>query len=560
MEAFASQPPVAPGGSVDVTPVAGGTSMPALPSAMKELARFYLNLSGSSSLGASGDSAGVTASAAALGGLACPSSSAAGAATICGAGATPAGAGVLPDASAAVPGVSGEQQRRVRSRSRGRRSRSSDDRTDRRAKKRSRRRSPSPGRSSRRWEKRYRSSSDSSEDERADASPRDGGARTGGSTWDYDRPRSYTRVNPDQSGARRRSPGPSGVADDDRSSTFESVDFARDDSFRAVLGLIREFHDMAEPATVPGARCKTSLASAYGLAADSYPAFSLPLSPLLSTLLIDINSDLSKFMEDQTVHGFLPVPGRRQWRYYGTSTSSFPGPYSVPPGMTSITMEKASEVRKRSVSLSASQVSSMETMLSGMCEVASWLDWWLSTCGGYRDLLPVEARADFERLMMSGSRALEFLASTTLGNLVLSRRDALLADVRSTVPAEEVARLRYSPLPQSASIFPHALLDSALLKMRAAASDALVQRTLHPPRIPREPAASGQASGSTTARSGQASTSGAAQTPKQSVSSSSSGQSGQGKKKGKGKAPFSSSSRGSGPSGGKGKGAGKKSA
>ena len=464
--------------------------------------------------------------------------------------------------------LSGEQQRRVRSRSRGRRSRSSGDRTDRRAKKRSRRRSPSPERSSRRREKRYRSSSDSSEDERADASPpRDrrahGGARAGGSTWDYDRPRSYARVNPDQSGARRRSPGPSGVADDDRSSTFESVDFARDDSFRAVLGLIREFHDMAEPATVPGARCKTSLASAYGLAADSSPAFTLPLSPLLSTLLLDINSDLCKFMEDQTVHGFLPVPGRRQRRYYGTSTSSFPGPYSVPPGMTSITMEKASEVRKRSVSLSASQVSSMETMLSGMCEVASWLDWWLSTCGGYRDLLPVEARADFERLMMSGSRALEFLASqgcTALGNLVLSRRDALLADVRSTVPAEEVARLRYSPLPQSAAIFPHALLDSALLKMRAAASDALVQRTLHLPRIPRKPAASGQASGSTTARSGQASTSGAAQTPKQSASSSSSGQSGQGKKKGRGKAPFSSSSRGSGRSGGKGKGAGKKSA
>ena len=562
VEAVASQPPVAPGGSVDVTPVAGGASMTALPSAMKELARFFLNLSGSSSLGASGDSAGVTASGAVLGELAGPSWSASGAATVCGTAATPAGAGVLPDASDALPSVSGEHRRRVRSRSRGRRSRSSSDRTDRRAKKRSRRRSPSLERSSRRREKRYRSSSDSSEDERAAASsPRARRARAGGSTWDYGRPRSYARVDPVQSGTRRRSPGPSGVADDDRSTTFESVDFARDDSFRAVLALIREFHDMAEPATVPGARCKTSLASAYGLAADSYPVFSLPLSPLLSTLLIDINSDLSKFMEDQTVHGFLPVPGRRQRRYYGTSTSSFPGPYTVPPGLTSITMEKASEVRKRSVSLSASQVSSLETMLSGMCEVASWLDWWLSTCGGYRDLLPIESRADFERLMMSGSRALEFLASqgcTALGNLVLSRRDALLADVRGTVPAEEVARLRYSPLPLSASIFPHALLDSALLKMRAAASDALVQRTLHPPRIPRKPAASGQASGSTTARSGQANTSGAAQAPKQSAPSSSSGQSGQGKKKGKGKAPFSSSSRGSGRSGGK--GAGKKSA
>ena len=101
--------------------------------------------------------------------------------------------------------------------------------------------------------------------------------------------------------------------------------------------------------------------------------------------------------------------------------------------MTSITLEKASEARKRSVSLSASQVSSMETMLSGVREVASWLDWWLSTSEGFREHLPDEVCADFERLILSGSRALEFLASqgsTALGNLVLSRRDSLLADVR----------------------------------------------------------------------------------------------------------------------------------
>ena len=129
MEAVASQPAVVPGVSADVTPVAGGTSMTALPSAMKELARFFLNLSGSSSLGASGDSAGVTASGAALGDLAGPSSSASGAATFCGTAAPPAGAGVLPDASDALPSVSGERRRRVRSRSRDRRSRSSSDRT-----------------------------------------------------------------------------------------------------------------------------------------------------------------------------------------------------------------------------------------------------------------------------------------------------------------------------------------------------------------------------------------------------------------------------------------------
>ena len=156
---------------------------------------------------------------------------------------------------------------------------------------------------------------------------------------------------------------------------------------------------------------------------ETSPAFHLPTSPLLLSLLDYINLALSKFLEDQTVHGFLPMPSRRHRRYYHSSSSSFPVPYSVPLGVTSVTLEKASEVKKRSVFLSASQVSSMETMLSGVCKVASWLDWWLSTCGAFRENLPIEVRADFERLILSGSRALEFLASQVtmaLGNLVLS--------------------------------------------------------------------------------------------------------------------------------------------
>ena len=168
--------------------------------------------------------------------------------------------------------------------------------------------------------------------------------------------------------------------------------------------------------------------------------------------------------------------------------------------------------------------------------------------------MPAEVRADFERLILYGSRALEFLASqgcTALGNLVLSRRDSLLTDVRSTVPAEEVARLRYSPLPERVSIFPSPLLDSALNKMRPATNDALVQRTLHPARIPRKPAAAGGSAGSSSTGSTQASSAGARSAPKQSSTSSPSGQSGKKRKNRKGKAPFCSSSGGSGSSGGK---------
>ena len=158
----ASQPPAVSEEAVAVTPVAGGAALTALPSAVRDLARFFLSLSGSSSLGAIGGLAGVTASAAGSGSAVCPSTAAGGAVTVCATAVTPDGAGVSPAAPAAVPGVSGEQHRQVESRSCGRRSHSSSNGTDRRAKKRARRRSPSPGRSSRRRGRHHRSSSDSS--------------------------------------------------------------------------------------------------------------------------------------------------------------------------------------------------------------------------------------------------------------------------------------------------------------------------------------------------------------------------------------------------------------
>ena len=139
-----------------------------------------------------------------------------------------------------------------------------------------------------------------------------------------------------------------------------------------------------------------------------------------------------------------------------------------------------------------------------VCEVTSWLDWWLSTCGSFREHLTDEERGNFERLMLSGLRALEFLGDqgvSTLGSLVLSCRDSLLLDVRSTVPADEVARLCYADLPSSSGLFPSPLLDSALDKMRTASNNALVQRTLHPPKIPWKSSAGPSKAGSSSASS-----------------------------------------------------------
>ena len=85
-----------PGAAAGVPPVLEGRPLPLSRLFLLELAKFFMSLSGSSSLGAPGVfMAGVTASAAASGGIACPASTAAGAATFCAATVTPAGAGVF---------------------------------------------------------------------------------------------------------------------------------------------------------------------------------------------------------------------------------------------------------------------------------------------------------------------------------------------------------------------------------------------------------------------------------------------------------------------------------
>ena len=138
-----SQAPVVSEAAAVATPAAGGATLAALPSVVQDLARFFLTLSGSASLGAAGGVAGMAAPASGVGVLLCPSTSGGGAVAFGAATAIPAGAGGPPSAFAAVPGVSGRQQRQETSRPSRRCRRSSSDGTDRRSKKHPRGRSPS---------------------------------------------------------------------------------------------------------------------------------------------------------------------------------------------------------------------------------------------------------------------------------------------------------------------------------------------------------------------------------------------------------------------------------
>ena len=189
-----SQAPVVSEAAVAVTPPDVGSTVAALPSAVQDLARFFLSLTGSSSQGAVGSVAGAAVSAS---GVSAPGAEAV---ASCAATAPSAVAERRPSASAAVPGSSCRQQREEElSRRSRRRRRSSSGGTGRASKRRPRDRSPSLGRSYHHQGESYRSSS--SEGDRAESPPPSSGRALGGTPGDS---------RPAPAGDHSPRPGPSG--------------------------------------------------------------------------------------------------------------------------------------------------------------------------------------------------------------------------------------------------------------------------------------------------------------------------------------------------------------
>ena len=274
----------------------------------------------------------------------------------------------------------------------------------------------------------------------------------------------------------------------ERPESLYSVDEERDDSFTSVLDSIKRVNNLEKPAGVTPSQGRTTVALRRGLQSEPSPELHLPPPKLLKALIGDVSSTLDEFVEAQTPNAVTPPQMKRQRRYYRTSEPVLSVPYAVPPGLVLLTLDKAAELKKRPVTIPHSLVSVFEMALSEAGEAVSWLDWWLATISGLGDSQSEETRAEFQRLVVSGSKVLEFLGSQTisaLSNLTLLRRDSLLAGVRSSVPPEELSRLRHGPLPTSSALFPPGHLDTALSKARAASNDALVHKALHPPRIPK---------------------------------------------------------------------------
>ena len=287
----------------------------------------------------------------------------------------------------------------------------------------------------------------------------------------------------------RSFPAAPGEEEDERAGSTEPPVLEKDAPFRQVLKSIRDYHGFPTPRETTPHPDRSAMARHLGLPLDHAPALHLPASQLTKALIDDVNVHMRKFGEDQTQGAFLPIPGCRSRRFYRTSEPLFPAPYQIPPGVAPLVQESSTDVKRRPTTFSPSLSSSQEVLLSSACETASWIDLALPACSNFGSRLPADSKPEFERMMLSVGRAVEFLASqvvTALGNHVLAKRDSLLRDPQPMVPVEALSRLRHARLPSSsAAIFPTPLLDEALSKSRASANDALVKKSLHPPRIPK---------------------------------------------------------------------------
>ena len=229
----------------------------------------------------------------------------------------------------------------------------------------------------------------------------------------------------------RAFPAAPGEEEDERAGSTEPPVLEKDAPFRQVLKSIRDYHGFpTPPETTPHLDC-SAMARHLGLPLDHAPALHLPASQLTKALIDDVNAHVRKFGEDQTQGDFLPIPGRSSRRFYRTSEPLFPAPYQIPPGVAPLVQESSTDVKRCPTTFSPSLSSSQEVLLSSACETASWIDLALPACSNFGSRLPADSKPEFERMMLSVGRAVEFLASqvmTALGNHVLAKRDSLLRD------------------------------------------------------------------------------------------------------------------------------------
>ena len=156
----------------------------------------------------------------------------------------------------------------------------------------------------------------------------------------------------------RSFPAAPGEEEDERAGSIEPPVLEKDAPFRQVLKSIRDYHGFPTPPETTPHPDRSDMARHLGLPLDHAPALHLPASQLTKALIDDVNAHMRNFGEDQTQGAFLPIPGRRSWRFYCNSEPLFPAPYQIPPGVAPLVQESSTDVKRRPTTFSPSLSSS----------------------------------------------------------------------------------------------------------------------------------------------------------------------------------------------------------
>ena len=129
-------------------------------------------------------------------------------------------------------------------------------------------------------------------------------------------------------------------------------------------------------------------------------------------------------------------------------------------------MRSFDNLNKTDVILSSFEAKDMKAAMQSIVEVTSWMDWWTFAMKSLAFKSTSNACL-VRRLSLTGARCqllVAKMASTLGANLVLKRRNVVLAKVKDSVSFESSMGLQNARLSSSTTLFPVYILEKAVEK------------------------------------------------------------------------------------------------
>ena len=229
---------------------------------------------------------------------------------------------------------------------------------------------------------------------------------------------------------QRGSPGPS----------MEEIQYIE------VLSYIKETNNIPEPSVASSSKDFSALRKMMG-SSETFKSVTFPASPMLVGHTEAYDGQVKEFSTQKLIQ----QSSTRVNRYYELEGSEGSSSFNVSRHVEPMCKSAFEKVKKSSVTLSHSELASVESSAQQTLQAFSYLDWWFSSASQYsKRHLPQESQPFMDRLFQSAVKCLSYgtaAAARTKFNIMLKHRDAVLNHLHSSVSNEDIRAMRASKLP-----------------------------------------------------------------------------------------------------------------